>query len=53
MKKSKTSKKGKKRLLSDIADKNDLYERSVQCAESEVNFIDQHYEILRKRKQKN
>ena len=30
--------------------KNDLYERSVQCAESEIDFIDRHYEILRKRK---
>ena len=34
MKKSETSKKSKKRPLSEMADKNDLYERSVQCAES-------------------
>ena len=52
MKKSETSKKSKKRPLSEMADKNDLYERSVQCAESEIGFIDRHYEILRKRKAK-
>ena len=52
MKKSETSKKSKNRPLSEMADKNDLYERSVQCAESEIGFIDRHYEILRKRKAK-
>ena len=52
MKKSKASKKSKKKLLAESADKNDLYERSVQCAESEINFVDKHFEMLRNRKAK-
>jgi len=49
----KNNKKKTKRsssYLSDSADKHDLYERSVQCAESEVDFVDGQYLALRKRK---
>ena len=51
MKKKKTSTKNKI-PLSDLADKNDLYEKSVQCAESEIDFVDEQYMSLRKRKAK-
>ena len=47
-KKTKTNKEDS--CLSDSADRHDLYERSVQCAESEVDFVDQQYLALRKRK---
>ncbi len=36
--------------LSDSVDRHDLYERAVQCAESEVDFVDEQYLTLRKRK---
>lgn len=40
----------KANTLADKADRHDLYQRSVQCVESEIDFIDDTFEKLRARK---
>ncbi len=49
MAKTKASKKKSKNQLTqaDIADRHRLYELSVQCAESEIDFVDDTYRELR------
>lgn len=43
--------KNKRRIKqADLADRHQLYELSVQCAEAEIDFVDQTYRRLRKRK---
>jgi SAM-dependent methyltransferase len=39
-----------RRTLADRADRHDLYEQSVQCAEGEIDFVDQTFRRLRGRK---
>ena len=51
--KNKNKKKNAGPSLADQADKHILYEDSVQCAESEIDFVDQTFEKLRNRKAKN
>lgn len=36
--------------MSDRADRHSLYEKAVQCAEAEIDFVDETYETLRGRK---
>ena len=52
MKKSETSKRSKKRPLSEMADKNGYMRGSVRCAESEIGFMNQALRNLEKRGQK-
>ena len=54
MKKDRKNSKEKKanKRLSDSADRHELYEKSVQCAESEVDFVDEQFFKLRNRKAK-
>lgn len=42
--------KSKKQKMADVADKHVLYQNSVQCVEAEIDFIDETFEKLRKRK---
>ncbi len=48
----KNHKRGKKsaQSLASTADRHSLYERSVQCAEAEIDFVDATFKRLRKRK---
>lgn len=49
--KDRKKKKNKsKPTLASRADKHDLYENSVQCVEAEIDFVDQTYTSLRKKK---
>ena len=52
MAKSKAGKNNRKQkpTLADKADRHQLYELSVQCAESEIDFIDDTYKTLRGRR---
>lgn len=54
MAKNKAGKKKSKRkpTLADLADRHQLYELSVQCAESEIDFVDDTYCELRGRRAK-
>lgn len=47
MAKSKDKKKLKHKTLAERADRHHLYELSVQCAESEIDFVDDAYKALR------
>ena len=38
------------RCLAEMADRHDLYQRSVQCTESEIDFVDETFKALHKRK---
>ena len=48
--KEKPKKRVKKETLASIADRHELYELAVQCAEAEVDFVDDEFESLRGRK---
>lgn len=49
----KLNKKSKKRsTMAELADRHHLYELSVQCAESEIDFVDDAYKRLRGRRAK-
>ena len=48
--KEKPKKRVKKETLASIADRHELYELAVLCAEAEVDFVDDEYESLRGRK---
>ncbi|RDH87217.1 MAG: SAM-dependent methyltransferase [endosymbiont of Escarpia spicata] len=49
----KPNKKSKKRsTMAELADRHHLYELSVQCAESEIDFVDDAYKKLRGRRAK-
>jgi SAM-dependent methyltransferase len=50
--KSSNNKRKQKPTLADRADRHQLYELSVQCAESEVDFVDDTYKALRGRRAK-
>jgi hypothetical protein len=45
-----TAKPRRARTMAEKADRQVLYQRSVQCAESEVDFVDEVYQNLRRRK---
>jgi len=47
---SKHKKRRKKATLASRADRHQLYELSVQCAEAEIDFVDATFKKLRKRK---
>ncbi len=52
---SKQKKKGrgkKKQRMADTADRHRLYELAVQCVEAEIDFVDETFKKLRKRKAK-
>ncbi|MBL3591622.1 MAG: class I SAM-dependent methyltransferase [gamma proteobacterium endosymbiont of Lamellibrachia anaximandri] len=49
----KSNKKSKQRsTMAELADRHHLYELSVQCAESEIDFVDDAYKKLRGRRAK-
>ncbi|MHC4976505.1 MAG: methyltransferase domain-containing protein [Planctomycetota bacterium] len=48
--KRRAKKRGDEPTMAETADIHDLYQRSVQCVESEIDFIDETYEELRGRK---
>ena len=50
MKKDAKQRKKKAPSLASTADRHQLYELSVQCAEAEIDFVDATYKRLRKRK---
>jgi len=41
--------KPKRPPLAQLADRNDLYQRAVQCVEAEIDFVDQTFKALRGR----
>lgn len=43
-------KKKASRRAADTADRHELYQRSVQCVEAEIDFVDATFQALRKRK---
>jgi SAM-dependent methyltransferase len=47
--KSKSSKSTAKRTQADKADRHVLYEAAVQCVESEIDFVDKEFQVLRQR----
>ena len=48
--KDESKKRAKKETLASIADRHELYELAVQCAEAEVDFVDAEFQSLRGRK---
>lgn len=46
----KKNKKGKKSNMAVRADRHALYQESVQCVEAEIDFVDETFEKLRRRK---
>lgn len=42
--------KGGKMPMSAVSDRHDLYQRAVQCVESEIDFVDETYEKIRGKK---
>ena len=50
--KSKNKKNAKKRTQAELADRHQIYELSVQYAASEIEFVDDTYKKLRKRRAK-
>ena len=50
MKKSRKQRRKSKHSLASGADRHHLYELSVQCAEAEIDFVDEAYRRLRKRR---
>jgi len=50
MKKSRKQRRKSKHSLASQADRHHLYELSVQCAEAEIDFVDNAYRQLRKHK---
>ncbi|MFG0257689.1 MAG: methyltransferase domain-containing protein [Phycisphaerales bacterium JB043] len=48
--KRRAKKKGDGPTMAELADRHDLYQQSVQCVESEIDFIDETYEAIRGRK---
>jgi cyclopropane fatty-acyl-phospholipid synthase-like methyltransferase len=51
-KKSDNKKKSSKPTMADLADRHVYYENSVQCVESEIDFVDATFTKLRRRKAK-
>ncbi len=49
---NKNKRKTRARSLADRVDKHLLYEEAVQCVEAEIDFVDEIFEKLRKRKAK-
>jgi cyclopropane fatty-acyl-phospholipid synthase-like methyltransferase len=47
---AKIAKRGRARNMAQKADRQVLYQRSVQCAESEIDFVDDVYRKLRRRR---
>src|SRR5690349_14099396 len=45
-----TTKRTKARTAASYCDKHDLYQRAVQCVESEIDFVDNTYKRLRGRR---
>ena len=46
----KSGKKQQRHSMADTADRHILYETSVQCVESEIDFVDTTFQKLRQRK---
>jgi SAM-dependent methyltransferase len=46
------TKKRRRAKQADSADRHDLYQRSVQCVEAEIDFVDDTYKAIRKRRAK-
>lgn len=38
------------KTMAELADRHDLYQKSVQCPEAEIDFVDEQFEKIRRRK---